>query len=118
MDDATAAEPQEDLTGIPECFVPVARKYGRDLFAFVYNVEMVKMALVQVSLQADKHASRSLAHVHRVVAQALGTVAGMTLADRGWTDEQLAEVNNAIEAAHVGEAKANLILLPGLGGMH
>lgn len=82
---------EEDLSGIPEKFVPVARKHGRALWALVFNSNIAQSALQQVAAQATKHQSRALAMAGVALGNVLRDMSSAYAGRCGWTQEQVDE---------------------------
>jgi len=81
----------DDLSDIPECFHEVVRKYGRDMFATVFNAGMAQVALETLSAFVTKHQSAHSAHALRVLGNAFNQASNTLIVSKGWDRGTLAE---------------------------
>ena len=113
-DDAVPPDTFEDLEA---CFRPVAERYGRDVFAFVYAAGMAGQAAQALSAQASKHASKGIAYGTAHLVLSFNTVANAYAELRGWSPELLAQVDRDVMLAWQGRialaGQSPLIVLNG-----
>jgi len=92
-------ELNKSVEGIPAEFHSVVEKFGRDIFSLVFNAQVAGQAVEVVAAQAEKHASRGLAHAAGVIASAFNEMSNQLCRVNGWTGEMLGEVERDIQLA-------------------
>ncbi len=100
--------PEDKFLDIEPAFREVAQKYGRNMFALVMNAGMAQQATQALTIQAEKHSSRSAVHAVGVLAQAFNEVSNAYVVHIGWPPELLAQCDRDIALAFKGK-----IITPG-----
>ncbi len=81
----------DDLSDIPECFHEVVRKYGRDMFATVFNAGMAQHAVEVLAALVEKHRSTHGAHAVKMISAAFNQASNTLITEKGWDAETLAQ---------------------------
>ena len=98
----------DDFADLPEYFRPVAKEFGRDLFALTMNVGM--------AAQAAEHASRSPAALE-LLCTSYNELSSSYIKKMGWTEVQLLACDQAIQLAFASQLQvpsSSLVLPPNL----
>ena len=116
MIDQLEEQPKEDqFLDIQPCFRPVAKQYGREIFALVLNSGMARQAMEVLGGLANKHQSRHGMAAAQVMANAYNGAASALCKAKGWDEGLLAQVDRDIQLAfrsqiQVADASSPLIL--------
>lgn len=99
---------EESFADLRECFRPVAEKYGREMFALVFNAGIASQAAQVMAQLAEKHASRGGLHAIGMLSQSFNAVSNSYAKKMGWTEAELAQCDRDIGLAWKGQ-----IVVPG-----
>ena len=94
-----AAPTEDQFLDLQPCFRPVAKQYGRELFALVMNTGMTREATSVLAQLATKHHSKHGMHAVQVVANSYNSVANALCQAKGWNEGLLAQVERDIQLA-------------------
>jgi len=101
-------EEEEDakrFAGLDRAFWPVARTYGLDMVALVYNAAMAQQAAAVLSEQAQKHNSRKALHALGVMTEAFNQVSNAMVLVKGWSPEMVAQCERDLQRAWAGKVQ-------------
>ena len=93
------AVPEDTFEDLQECFRPVAKKHGRELFAACLYAGVGQQAAMVLAGLCEKHQSRHGINALAQLASSLEQLIGLLGQIRGWTPEMMAEVDRDIQAA-------------------
>lgn len=88
-----------DVSGYPDCFAAVIRKFGREVFEVVWLAQMGGQAAERLAAQAEKRGSKDIAYATGVLSNAFNVVSNALCKVKGWTPEFLGEVDSAAKVA-------------------
>ena len=92
----------DEFLDIGEIFRPIAREYGRDMFALVMNAGMARQAAEVLGQAASASRSAEVLHAIRVLAEAFNQLSNDYVKKMGWSEERLSECDQAIMRAFAG----------------
>ena len=101
-------EDEEDAKRFAElepAFWPVAKIYGLDMVALVYNAAMAQQAAAVLSEQAQKHNSRKALHALGIMSEAFNQVSNAMVLVKGWSPEQIAQCERDLQRAWAGKVQ-------------
>lgn len=94
-----AGEAKDDFKDIDETFRPVAKEFGRGIFALVMNAGIAGEAAARLAQEVRtpeaRHALHTLARIFNETSSAL-------VKEAGWGEERVAQCESAIKAAWAG----------------
>ena len=90
---------------LPEEFRPVAMKYGRHMFALVFDAGMCSQATGILAELANKHQSRGGIHAVQVLANAFNEISTAYAKSKGWDEAILAQCDRDIGLAFQGKVQ-------------
>lgn len=96
---ASVEAPSPDLSGIEECFHPVVLQYGRELFAFVYNMQMGQQAANVLATLAQHSRNGQVLKAVQVLASVISEMADRYVERTEWTPELIAQCSRDAEQA-------------------
>lgn len=115
MTQDTRTEDEQGFEGLDECFWSVVREHGREMFLLVFNANVAGEATQHLAAIAGRFAQGSasgrqnaaeISHAVAVIASAFNVLSNGLCAKHGWTAEQLAACQSAIEQAWAGKVRA------------
>lgn len=90
----------DEFLDIGEIFRPIAKEYGRDMFALVFNAGMARQAAEVLGQIASR--SPQILHAVRVLADAFNQLSNDYVKKMGWKEQRLSECDQAIMMAFAG----------------
>jgi len=113
--ESPAIDKPDEFLDIEPAFREVAQKYGRSMFALVYNAGMARQAIGVLLGQAEKHRSGAILKAAQVLGQAFNVASAAYVAQMKWDEGTLAQCDRDIGLAFAGkivipEAGSRIIL--------
>lgn len=97
---AAAEQPsEEDLSDIPDWAKPIAKQYGRSMFALVLNAGMAQQAAAVLNEIVGKHQSVHGQRAVRIIADTFNQVSNSYVERMGWSPETLAQCDRDCQLA-------------------
>jgi hypothetical protein len=103
--DAPAVDEAPQHLDLPDHLRPVALKYGRDMFALVFDAGMCSQATQVLATLANKHMSKSGIHAVQVLASAFNEISTAYAKSKGWDEAVLAQCDRDIQLAFQGKVQ-------------
>ena len=95
----------EEFLDLPAEFRPVAQKYGRAMFALVFDAGMCSQATTVLAAFAEKQRSRHTTHAVKVLAEAFNQISSAYAKQMGWGEGVLQQCDRDIGLAWQGKVQ-------------
>lgn len=108
-----AGEKEDLFEDVPEVFRPVAKEFGRDLFALVMNAGMAAQAAEVLGVVVARTQSHEAHHALTMLVRIFNQLSSDYVRKMGWDDAEVARCESGIKAAWAGKiavAPAGIIL--------
>lgn len=99
-EEAQAAEAEDALGDLPETFRPVAKRFGREMFALVMNAGVARQAVEVLARGVGQHPQARQAI--QTLAQAFNETSTAMVKLKGWKEEELLRCDAEIQRAFAG----------------
>jgi len=101
----------KEYEGVPERFHSVVTTYGRDMFDFVMAVGLAGQATEGLVEQGRKRSSKGIMMGTAMLAEQFNIVGTLLIHKMEWTEERIAECNQAILIAFASGEEPKIQLL-------